>query len=298
MRLPRSGVPTGAPTGAVGPARIAVSARMVAPARAASSALPLALALLLAGPSGAAAQDPERNGHDVQVHVPESLDPAAVTPMKVPFAVGENLTYEVRFGRKVVGEGFLRVNGVQDIRHRPAYQVGMGLDGSMWPWSIKYRFDSWMDIENLASYRFVQDQTGVDARYRAYDIFPAERRWERTDAEDSGETLSDVPLDQVSFLYYVRTLPLEVGDEYVLDQYFKEDGNPVRIRVLRKDRKTVPAGTFDTVVIEPVIRTSGLFGDGGQAEIHLTDDDRRIMVYMLSRVKWLPDIHLRLKDIS
>lgn len=231
------------------------------------------------------------------VVVPESLAPAAAEPMKVPFHVGEELLYDVRFGHRRVGEGFLRVTTVQEIRRRPSYHVQMGLDGSLWPFSIRYRFDSWMDVRTLASYRFIQDQSGVDSRYRAFDIFPERQRWERIGGDQSGETLSEVPLDQVSFLYYVRTLPLEVGDEYILNQYFKEDGNPVIIRVLRKERKTVPAGTFDTVVIEPIIQTSGLFGDGGQAEIYLTDDENRHMVYMLSRVKLLPDIHLQLREV-
>jgi len=67
--------------------------------------------------------------------------------------------------------------------------------------------------------------------------------------------------------------------------------------VLRRETIRVPAGEFECIVIEPVIRTSGLFGDGGQAEVYLTDDEDRHMVYMLSRVKWLPDIHLSLKEV-
>ena len=59
----------------------------------------------------------------------------------------------------------------------------------------------------------------------------------------------------------------------------------------------VPAGTFQCIVIEPIIRTSGLFGDGGKAEIFISDDEHRRMVYMKSRVPILPDIHLLLKDV-
>ena len=156
-----------------------------------------------------------------------------------------------------------------------------------------------MDVRDLASHRYIQDQSGVDSRYRAYNIYPDERRWERfnVDADITGETPSERPLDQVSFLYFIRTLPLEVGEEYSLNEYFKEDGNPVVIKVLRKETIEVPAGTFDAIVIEPIIQTSGLFGDGGQAEVYLSDDEHRRMVYMKSRVPILPDIHLRLKQI-
>lgn len=227
-----------------------------------------------------------------------TISATSVEPMEVPFEIGEELIYDVKFGAKRVGEGFLRVQGVERLRGHATYRAQMGLEGRLWPFSVNYLFDSWMDVGTLASHRYIQDQRGTDARYRAYDVFPDEQRWSRIDIEETGETITDDPLDQVSFLYFLRTLPLEIGDEYSFDRYFKEDGNPVGIRVLRRETIQVPAGEFECIVIEPLIRTSGLFGDGGQAEIYLSDDEHRRMVYMLSRVKWLPDIHLYLKSIG
>lgn len=261
-----------------------------------TSLLVSALVALLAG--GAAG--PREAGAQVRPRVDtEILEMTVREPMEVPFQPGERLTYDVRFGSKRVGRGYLHVEeGLVTLRGRPTYRASMGLEGRLWPFSVDYTYRSWMDVATLASHRYIQDQKGTDARYRAYEIYPAQERWERTDVEQSGETLSDEPMDQVSFLYFVRTLPLEVGDEYVLNHYFKEDGNPVIIRVLRREWKEVPAGTFECIVIEPIIRTSGLFGDGGQAEIYLTADDAHRMVYMLSRIKYLPDIHLALTSIE
>lgn len=227
------------------------------------------------------------------------IESTAREPMDVPFEPGERLTYDVQFGSKRVGQGYLHVDErLVTLRGRPTYRASMGLEGRLWPFSVDYTFRSWMDVATLASHRYIQDQKGTDARFRAYEIYPAQQRWERADIEEEGETISQEPMDQVSFLYFVRTLPLEVGDEYVLNHYFKEDGNPVIIRVLRRELKEVPAGTFECIVIEPIIRTSGLFGDGGQAEIYLTADESHRMVYMLSRIKYLPDIHLSLTSIE
>ena len=83
------------------------------------------------------------------------------------------------------------------------------------------------------------------------------------------------PLDDVAFLYYARTLPLEVGETYTINRYFREDGNPVVLRVLRKETIRMPAGTFNTIVVQPIIQTDGLFGEGGEAEVYFTDDARR-----------------------
>jgi hypothetical protein len=48
----------------------------------------------------------------------------------------------------------------------------------------------------------------------------------------------------------------------------------------------VPAGTFDAIVLQPIIKTSGIFSEGGQAEIWLTDDDKKMMLQMKSRLSF------------
>ena len=50
--------------------------------------------------------------------------------------------------------------------------------------------------------------------------------------------------------------------------------------MLRKDRRETGAGVFNTIVVQPIIPNSSLFAEGGNAEIHLSDDERRILVYM------------------
>ena len=80
--------------------------------------------------------------------------------------------------------------------------------------------------------------------------------------------------------------PLVVGQTYDFNRYFRPDRNPVRIRVLRKERVTVPAGTFDAIVVQPVIKTKGIFSENGHAEIWLTDDDRHIMLQLKSKLSF------------
>jgi len=92
------------------------------------------------------------------------------------------------------------------------------------------------------------------------------------------------PLDDGAFLYFVRTIPLEVGKTYEFDRYFRPDRNPVTIRVLRKEHIRVPAGEFDAIVLQPIIKTKGIFSEGGRAEIWLSDDSNRIMLQMKSKL--------------
>lgn len=233
------------------------------------------------------------------IELPSNL--SRIEAPDVPFGPGERLEYKVKLGWLNVGDGALEVAGIDTIRGRPAYHLRMALDASKFFGTIKVRdrFESWMDVHSLASLRFHKDQHEVSYKaVKQYDIFPDEQRWERTDdVEETGEALSDTPLDEIGFLYFIRTLPLKVGDVYTFDHYFKEDGNPVVIKVLRRETKEVPAGTFETVVVQPIIQTDGLFSEGGKAEVYFTDDEERRIVYLRSEIPVVGSITLHLERV-
>lgn len=226
----------------------------------------------------------------------EAADPR--TPAVVPFGVGERATYQVRLGRLgSVGEGTMHISGIEMVDSRPTYRTQLQIRGGIPLARVDDTFESWIDVHGLFSRRYHQDQKEVRfERQRKFDFFPERRTFRRTDTGETGTLPTDRPLDEVSFLYYARTLPLRVGETYTLNQYFRDDGNPVVLRVLRRETVRVPAGTFNTIVVQPVIRTRGLFGEGGQAEVFFSDDERRILVQMRSRVRLVGSLSLHLQE--
>ena len=52
----------------------------------------------------------------------------------------------------------------------------------------------------------------------------------------------------------------------------------IEVRVLRRERVQVPAGEFDTLIIEPRVHPEGVFEGKRGVYIWLTDDERRIPV--------------------
>ncbi|MFP3948339.1 MAG: DUF3108 domain-containing protein [Gemmatimonadota bacterium] len=217
---------------------------------------------------------------------------------EVPFGPGERLEYDVKMGAFSVGEGVLAVEDVDTIRGHPSYHVSMSLAGGIPLARVDDYFQSWLDTELLVSRRFHQQirEAGYESD-RHYEILSEEGRWERTDVDDGGEMITNFPLDDISFVYYVRTLDLTPGKEYRFDRYFKEDGNPVVVQVVGNDRIEVPAGTFETVVVRPVIQTDGLFGEGGEAELHFTDDENHYLVYMRVKIPLIRSMTLHLQEI-
>ena len=222
---------------------------------------------------------------------------AAARSVVLPFGPGERAVYQVKLGGLSVGSGSMEVLGIRNVQGHPTYHTRLQLSGGLPLARVDDKFESWIDVDGLFSRRFKQDQKEITfKRNRTYEFYPESRSYRRLDNGEVGSIPTDRPLDDVSFLYYVRTLPLKVGDVYELKRYFKEDGNPVIIKVLRKERVTVPAGTFNTVVVQPVIKTDGLFGEGGQAEVFFTDDSRRMLVQMRSKVPVIGSLSLHLKE--
>ena len=208
---------------------------------------------------------------------------APLPPASVPFATGERLEYDVKFGFLHVGGGTMEVAGIDSVRGRRAWHTIFHVSGGTLFFKVNDRLESWIDVQNLVSLRHWQELSeGRRERERRFEIMP-ESGVVLEQGKPEAPTVA-APLDDGAFLYFVRTIPLEVGQTYEFDRYFRPDRNPVTIRVLRRERIRVPAGEFDAIVLQPIIKTKGIFSEGGRAEIWLSDDSNRIMLQMKSKL--------------
>ena len=92
-------------------------------------------------------------------------------------------------------------------------------------------------------------------------------------------------MDPLSSFFYVCTLPLTVGKPVHVTMFDDEKVWNVKVLVLRKERVKTWAGTFNTVKIEPLMKSGGIFRHSGAIYIWLTDDARHIPVMLESDVK-------------
>lgn len=209
---------------------------------------------------------------------PASAQEGAV---RVPFGVGERLEYDVRFGRLHVGSGSMEVADIETVRGREAWHTVFTVRGGTFFYRVNDVNESWIDRRTLNSLRFRQDlNEGRRDVERRFEIYP--ERAQFVENGDSAQASVGNPLDDGSFLYFLRTIPLTVGETYTFQRYFRPDRNPVTIRVLRRERIVVPAGEFDAIVVQPIINTRGIFAENGRAEVWLSDDAARIMLQMKS----------------
>jgi uncharacterized protein DUF3108 len=98
----------------------------------------------------------------------------------------------------------------------------------------------------------------------------------------------DVPplvFDPISSFFYLRSLRLVVGEPVYITMFDSKKVYNVEVQVLRKERVTIPEGTFDTIVVKPLMKSEGIFYRKGEIFIWLTDDARHIPVKMQTKVK-------------
>ena len=202
-----------------------------------------------------------------------------------PFVAGERLDYEVRFGRLRVGHGTMLLAGLDTVNGRPTWRAIFTVSGGTLFFHVRDSTVSWFDTSTFNSLRFVQKiNEGHYHADREFRIYPESATYSRN-GKPAVPSVGE-PLDDESFIYFLRTLPLEIGRTYRFDRYFQPEGNPIIIRVLRHEAVRVPAGAFESIVVQPQITTAGIFSQHGRAQVWIADDSTHRVLQIKSSLSF------------
>jgi uncharacterized protein DUF3108 len=223
---------------------------------------------------------------------PDSFPP----PPTKTLTVGERLVYDVRFGPLKVGRATMEVLGVEEVRGRRAWHTRFQVTGGTLFFRVNDVLESWIDVETFSSLRFRQQLSeGSRDRLYEYEIFPERAMYQQKGKPEMPSVPR--PLDDGSFLFFLRTVAIEEGASYEFPRYFIPDRNPVRLEVLGRDTVDVPAGRFDALVIRPVIKAKGIFSEDGRAQVWISNDSDHVLLQMTSHLK-IGSISLYLRSRS
>lgn len=202
-----------------------------------------------------------------------------------PFQPGEALTYQVRVSRVGdVGTGRMWIEGPMIEGHTLVWRLRFEMEAGRGPIRASDRTSSWLDPVRFGIVRFEKVERHVLSRSSERVTIEREtNRW--SDAEGrSGPLGSDAPLDELSFIYLLRTMPLDSGATIRLDRHFDADRNPTIVRVVGRDTLTTPAGIFRTRVIEMEVRDPKRYRGTGIIRIHMDEGSCRMPVRIESRM--------------
>ena len=113
----------------------------------------------------------------------------------------------------------------------------------------------------------------------------ATRRWVEIGGSGStGESPTDAPLDELSFMYFIRTLPLDDDSVHTFQRHFDAARNPTTIRVLGRETLDTKAGSFPTIIVEMKVRDLRHYRGERTIRINLSDDAHRMPVRIQSEM--------------
>jgi hypothetical protein len=191
-----------------------------------------------------------------------------------PFAVGETLQYEARLGYLPVGTATIAVHGMTRERGKEAFVFAASGEGRPLGLRVGAELTSYVGTLGFNSLRFHRRVfQGASVDESQYQIVPDSSRY-RQDGVPQDWAAPRNPLDELAFLYYLRTVPLKVGATYEFPRYFKTGYNPIQVRVVGREVRPLPGGRTAPVLLLEVTSRSLRMSVG------MTDDARRLPVMM------------------
>ena len=219
-------------------------------------------------------------------------------PAPVPFAVGERLVYAAHLGVFSVGEATMEVAGLDTIRGVESLHLRFHIEGGALWYHLDQTLESWVGRADFRSRRFSNRTEEKGKRWqRDFDIFPDSGFYREAGHDSTHATVAD-PLDDAAFLYWIRTVPLKIGERYEFRRYFRVERNPVIVEVLGRDRIKVAGQKWDAIVLRPTIPNGGgIFAERAEARLWLSDDRDRIVLGLQSKFSF-GHMTLKLKEYS
>jgi len=226
-------------------------------------------------PQGAAPADPAGASAPV---------PSGLTP--VPWKIGEYFQFAIDWNGLNGGSSLMQVQNLTRVDGHRVYRVVMKAESNSFVskfYKVRDRAETYIDAESLYTRRFVKKlreggyEKDIDVRFDQES-----RKAKYADGE-----VFDVPPgvhDVLSAFYYVRTVPLPDGATLSIPTHDNDKTYEMVVKVHGREKVEVPAGKFDCVVVEPILKSEGVFKSKGSILVYLSDDARRIPVMVKSKI--------------
>ncbi len=232
-------------------------------------------------------------------------------PIKDPFRVGEKATFNVSYFNVVAGQIDLEVKPFAEVNGQKAYHFEINARSNSF-FSRIYKVEdkavtyltyddlkplnlqiSIKESKQLAETRTLFDWKAMKATY-----------WQKRITKEKGEQNKKVdwalePYIQnvISAAFYMRVFTYEPGK--TLAFRVADEGKNITFKgeCLRREKLKTEIGELDTIVIKPQVTVDGAFKPVGDILVWLTDDDRKFIVRIESKIR-IGSIVAKLKSLD
>lgn len=205
------------------------------------------------------------------------------------FGFGEKLEYKVGYKYITAGTGSFTIGKEPVYRNgRMCYDIQFNvksLQSLEWIYKVKDRYSTLLDVQSIIPWEFEQHirEGNFKRDFKATFDQVKNKAFVGKESYSVPENVHDI----VSAFYFVRTMDLKrvkKDSVIMLRNFFKDSTYNLGVKVLGRETVKVEAGTFKTVVVEPLVVEGGLFKSEGKIVIWLTDDERKIPVKVGTKI--------------
>lgn len=209
----------------------------------------------------------------------------AADSARLPFAPGEALQYQVNValgGR--IGQGEMRVEGPVVERGVSTLRLVSEMRAKRGFVRATDRSVSWLDPVRIAVTRFEKvEKHPLSNSRELVEIDHGAGTWR--DHEGRVQDLaSPLPLDELSFLYFLRTIPLDREGTYNFTRHFDMARNPTLVSVGPEEMLDTPAGSFRTRVVLMHVRDPKHYKGIGLIRLNIETTGCRVPVRIISKM--------------
>ncbi len=207
------------------------------------------------------------------------------------YPYGETLNYEGEWRFFTAGVATIRIDQAGNMNHITATADSTGVVALLY--RVQDRFESYFDAKTLCSAKLVKHAEEGSHRRDTVITFDYPRgksvldeRNLKTNQQKRVE--NDIPgcvTDILSGMFYVSSLPLQVGQSYMFPVNDGGKTITVQAKVEGKEQIKTPAGTFQTVRLGSE-GNSEVLKNRGRISIWYTDDDRHLPIQIRAKLFW------------
>ncbi|MCA0445966.1 MAG: DUF3108 domain-containing protein [Bacteroidetes bacterium] len=231
------------------------------------------------------------NGKPVAVAVPKAEQPPVFDYRRMnldAYRLGEKLTFDIKYGVILAGSGVMSVDKEFVYKNRIVQRVlfeARSNSAYSWIYKVEDKYVSYLDKYGIYPWKFIQKiregsykkDTEVEFDHVKGLAFERGKQYK----------IPSYTHDIISAFYYFRNNDLssvKKGSIIKLSNYSKGKVHPLDVRIVGWQKVKVPAGSFNCIILEPMVKAGGLFKNEGTLFVWLTNDPLKIPVKVETKV--------------
>ena len=217
---------------------------------------------------------------------------AGADPLDLPFSVGEEISYNIRWEQVKAGTCSVRVLPFTRVNNTPAFHFKMAAKSNKFVdmvYKIRDAMEGFVSDDFSGSLLYKRNSTGKRKKEILVEFFREKKEvvYSNFGGKRDPVEIPDHTFDPVGSFFRMRTLDFAVGTSLTFPV---TDGKKCffqKVEVVKREKITLSSGTFDTFVLVPsVTNFSGVFEKSRNPTVRIwvSADEKKIPIRIKIKV--------------